>query len=503
MRSGVRVVALSSFVTAAILVLHADGPILSQSAEIELRLGRMLFDQGQYPEALEAYRNAVTTDDSATARQARAGLISSALRVADFDLARREADTLVKSAPGDPDAISLYADSLWANGLFDTAEENYRNAIAMSPDLARGRHGVAKSLLARSRLDEAMNEAQAALRLAPRDLEIHHTVGTIYERMHKYEEAAAAYSNYVNLLPNKDKSDKAEWARAEIRFLRSFGQRLPFDMDPGAEEQTYTVDFRLEKEKIIVRAKVNGSAAQDFVVDTGAESTVITRPTMQRLGITPITYTLSAGVGDIGLRGLQLARIDSLELGTLRLRNVPCLVKSPPLRDVPTRETESLSPLALGFSMTIDYKLHKLTFGRHLPAEPTEMELPLRLYRLATVRGVVTGGHSASFVVDTGGEVISISHSTANAIGKSDVRRIPLKVWGTSGWEKDAFLLPGVDLAFSSIQYKNFPVVVLNLDAPSVLLGFQLGGIVGAQFLKNYHVVIDLERSVLRLKQAT
>jgi len=501
MRSGVRVVALSSFVTAAVLVIHADGPIASQSADIELRLGRILFEQGQYPEALDAFRNAVAADDSATARRARAGLISSALRVADFDLARREADTLVKSAPGDPGAISLYADSLWANGLFDTAEENYRKALAISPELARGRHGMAKSLLARSKLDDAMNEAQAALRLAPRDLEIHHTVGTIYERMHKYEEAAAAYSNYVNLLPNKDKSDKAEWARAEIRFLRSFGQRLPFDMDPGADEQTYTVDFRLEKEKIIVRAKVNGSTAQDFVVDTGAESTVITRPTMQRLGITPITYTLSAGVGDIGLRGLQLARIDSLELGTLKLRNVPCLVKSPPLRDVPTRETESLSPLALGFSMTIDYKTHKLTFGKHLTAEPAEMELPLRLYRLATVRGVVTGGHSASFVVDTGGEVISISHSTANAIGKSDVRRIPLKVWGTSGWEKDAFLLPGVDLAFSSIQYKNFPVVVLNLDAPSVLLGFQLGGIVGAQFLKNYHVGIDLEHSVLRLKQ--
>jgi predicted aspartyl protease len=346
-----------------------------------------------------------------------------------------------------------------------------------------------------------MNEAQAALRLSPRDLEIHHTVGAIYERMHKYEEAASAYGNYVNLLPNKDKSDKAEWARAEIRFLRSFGQRLPFDMDPGADEQTYTVDFRLEKEKIIVRAKVNGSSAQDFVVDTGAESTVLTRPTVQRLGITPITYTLSAGVGDIGLRGLQLARIDSLEIGPLRLRNVPCLVKSPPLRDIPSRETESLSPLALGFSMTIDYKTHKLVFGKHLPLEASDFELPLRLYRLATVNGIVTGGHHVNFVVDTGGEVISISHATERAINKNDVRKIPLKVWGTSGWEKDAFLLPGVDLAFEKIQYKNFPVVVLNLDAPSVLLGFQLGGIVGAQFLKNYHVGIDLERSVLRLKK--
>ena len=156
---------------------------------------------------------------------------------------------------------------------------------------------MARSLAARSQLDEAMDEAQAALRLAPRDLEIHHTVGAIYERMHKYEEAADAYSNYVNLLPNKDHSEKADWSRAEIKFLRSFGQRVPFEMDPGADDQVYTVDFRLVNDKVVVRAKVNDGSFQDFVVDTGAENTVITRPTAQRLGVTPITYTLSAGVG--------------------------------------------------------------------------------------------------------------------------------------------------------------------------------------------------------------
>ena len=168
---------------------------------------------------------------------------------------------------------------------------------------------MARSLAARSRLDEAMTEAQLALRLSPRDLEIHHTVGAIYERMHKYEEAAVAYSNYVNLLPNKDHSEKAEWSRAEIRFLRSFGQRVPFETDAGADDSLYTVDFRLVNEKVVVRAKVNDGSAQDFVIDTGSENTVITRQTAQRLGITPVTYTLSAGVGRIGLRGLQLARM--------------------------------------------------------------------------------------------------------------------------------------------------------------------------------------------------
>ena len=60
-----------------------------------------------------------------------------------------------------------------------------------------------------------------------------------------------------------------------------------------------------------------------------------------------------------------------------------------------------------------------------------------------------------------------------------------------------------VDLAFAAIHYRNFPVVVLNLNAPSALLGFQLGGIVGHKFLSKYRVGIDLERSVLRLKNVS
>jgi len=36
------------------------------------------------------------------------------------------------------------------------------------------------------------------------------------------------------------------------------------------------------------------------------------------------------------------------------------------------KETEGLSPIALGYSMVIDYKTHKLTFGKHLPDEPKD-----------------------------------------------------------------------------------------------------------------------------------
>ncbi len=499
MRRGVRAVAVSALVVAGSFAIYADA--MSQSGEIELQLGHEFFREGRFADALEAYQKALQASVPADLRAARSGIVQSALRVAEFPTARDQAAALLEDSPEDPNALALYADALWASGLFEEAESRYRDALAKAPELARGLHGVARSLAARSKLDEALTEGQAALRHAPRDLEIHHTIGSIYERMHRYEEAAGSFTNYVNLLPNKDRSEKADWSRAEIKFLRSFGQRVPFEMDPGADEQIYTIDFRLVHDKIVVRAKVNDGSFQDFVVDTGAENTILTRPTAQRLGITPITYTLSAGVGNAGLRGLQLARINSLELGPLKLRNVPCLIKDPPMRDLPVKEAESLSPLALGFSMIIDYKARKLTFGKNLSFEPADFELSMRMHRLATVRGTVDGTHTANFVVDTGGEVISISQATALALKRPEPeRKIALKVFGSSGWDKDAFLMPGVNLAFNTIKYNNFPVVVLNLNAPSALLGFELGGIVGHRFLSKYRVGIDVENSILRLK---
>jgi predicted aspartyl protease/Flp pilus assembly protein TadD len=501
MYTGVRAIAISAMVVAASLVTFADVTPQSQAGEIELRLADEFFTEGRYSDALDAYRKALHAAVPADPRAARAGLVQAALRIAEFGTARTEAFTLLNDSPADPVAMTLYADALWASGLFEEAESRYRDALIVQPELARALHGVARSLAARSKLPEALDEAQEALRHSPRDLEIHHTVGSIYERMHRYEEAAVAYSNYVNLLPNKDHSEKADWSRAEIKFLRSFGQRVPFEMDSGADQQVYEVDFRLVHDKIVVRAKVNDGSFQDFVVDTGAENTIITRPTAQRLGVAPVTYTLSAGVGNGGLRGLQLARINSLELGPLKLRNIPCLIKDPPMRDLPVKEVESLSPLALGFSMIIDYKTHKLIFGKHLAPESADFELPMRMHRLATVQGTVDGKHPANFVVDTGGEVISISQATATALNRPEPdHKISLKVFGSSGWDKDAFLLPGVDLAFNAIRYTNFPVVVLNLNAPSALLGFELGGIVGHRFLSRYRVGIDVEHSLLRLK---
>jgi tetratricopeptide (TPR) repeat protein len=496
---------VSGVVVAAVIVcslaLAADDSGTSGDAELQYQLASLLYDETRYIEALQAFERAAQTTDSALGVRARKGRVRSALKVAEFGLARQEAQQLVGIVSTDAEAQTLFGDTLWSAGLFDEADRSYKGALTLAPGDARARFGVARSLATQSKLNEALNEALAASAAAPRDGEIHAAIGDIYERLNRFDEAANAYTNYINLLPNKDRSEKAAWARSQVQFLESFEGLKPVDVDEEDLRTLHTIPFRLVKDKVIVQARVNGSRAMDFTLDTGSEETVISRETAQRERIRAVAYTLSAGVGEVGLRGLQLAQVKSLDFGTLQIRNLPVLIKNPALRGIPKREGESFSPLSLGMSMVIDYQKRLLTIGRDLPRPDASTTLPMRVHRLAMVRGVVNSNYPTYFVVDTGGEVISISADTAKALAASSYRKIPLRVWGTSGWDRDAFLLPGNDLDFDRIEYRNFPLVVLNLRAPSVLLGFQVGGIVGHKFLSNYRVTMDLNRSELRLEK--
>jgi len=500
MSSVLKPLTFAAIVLAACLSLSpAMSATSPDAAAVQLQLGTLLFNDGRYSEAFDAFEAIKGIDDPSLRREALRGCVQTALRLGDFSHAYADVQILMHMAGHDAEVLSLYGDALWATGQFEEAEKQYRQSLALVPRNPRGMHGFARSLAAQNKLAEALDTAQVALTASPRDAEIHHTVGSIYEKLHRYEEAANAFSSYINLLPNKDHSAKAAWARAQVRFLRAFGSREPLQIDPMSVGKLHTVPFRVVNEKVIVRGKVNKGPTMDFVLDTGAEQTVISRETQSRLGIRSIVNILSAGVGDLGVRELELTRLDDLEIGTLKVHNVPSIIKNPPLSGLPSREMESFSPLALGLSVVVDYDRNQLLMGPELPKETPDVVLPLRLHRLAMVPGQVDGG-AASFILDTGGQVISISTDTASGLDRGDARQIPLKVYGASGWDRDAFLLPGVDLAFSpQILYKNYSVVVLNLRAPSVLLGFRLGGIVGYKFLSRYRVAIDLNRSVVEL----
>ncbi len=498
MQHAVRVLVFAASVAVAVpIVIDAQSTPTTARSEARVQLGDLLRADQRYWEAIRTYDLAKEDATSEQLMRASSGLLQSLLQVAEFTRAHIEAETLRGLAPENPVMLALVGDALWAAGLFDEAEAVYWDVLAIDPQSGGGRHGLARSLTTRQALDEALDWIHSALETDPDNPGYHHTLGSIYRRMHRFVEAADAYQRYIALLPSEFSTEKAVWAQAEVTLLRSFGDRPAIQVtEPG---RIHTIPFRLIRDKVIVRGRVNGQDPVDFVVDTGAEQTVLSQPVARALGIQPVTNTLSAGVGEIGLRGLQAGRLESLQIGSLEVTNLPVVIKSPPLGGLPTPESEGFSPLSLGLSVTIDYGRQQLIIAEDLPDEPADVVLPLRQHRLTVVRGVVNGTYAGSFVVDTGGEVISISQGTANLLPPLTVRQVPVKVYGTSGWDDGAYLRPGTDLAFDQLLYRNYSVVVLNLHRPSALLGFQIGGIVGHRFLSDYRVTLDLNRSVMKL----
>jgi predicted aspartyl protease/Flp pilus assembly protein TadD len=493
-------VALACVCVLSLSVAAASRTVSAATATVQISLADILFDHADYRTALRTYLAATECEDEALRDRARAGAVRSALRLSEFGVAATQLAALHGSSGTDAVTLALVGDTLWASGRFDDGENAYRDALTLAPASARARNGLAKALASKRQFEQALNEIQAALRDAPNDSDLRHTLGTIYERMHRYGDAATAYAWYLESLKGPDRAERSRWARSHIAFLRSFDGSLPAQVlwKGGVKQQV--IDFRLVNGKVMLKGKINGGRPIDFALDTGAEHTALSERTARRYRIPTINETLTAGVGEVGLRGLRIGKLDSLEIGPMTVYNLPCMVKSPIIRDLPVDEIDGFSPLALGLSMTIDYKNRKLYLGEPLRDPSPSRDLPLRLNRLATVQGQVDGT-PMSFIVDTGGEAISLSTSAARALFvPADRRRIRLNVYGASGVDPDAYLLPGVNLAFGSLNLPNQPVVVLNLRAPSILLGYEIGGILGYRLLGRYRVEIDMQRSVLRLR---
>ncbi len=502
MTTRARLAVLLSFVCLLSLSVVAAGKRFSAAtAAAQIAVADVLSDHGDNRAAMHTYIAATDCEDVALRDRARAGAVRSALRVAEFGVAVTQLASLRGEGTTDPATLALAGDALWGAGRFDEAEKAYRDALSVAPASPRARTGMARALASRNQMAPALDEVQAALGSAPGDADLRFTLGSLLERMHRYQEAAAAYLVYLSMLKGSDRPDRADkiqWALNHIAFLRSFGGSVPFEMAKGGVTQ-HVLDFRLVNGKVIVKGKINGRRSVDFAIDTGAEQTILSEKTARKLNIPYFTETLTAGVGEAGIRGLKVGRLMSLEIGTLAVYNLPVLIKSPVMREIPVDGMDGFSPLAIGLSVSIDYRKRKVTLGEPLPPQPGARELPLRLDRLATVQGAVNGIPS-SFVVDTGGEAISLNARTARELfTPADRRRIKLRVYGASGLDPDAYLLPGVNLAFGPISLPDQPVVVIDLRAPSVLLGYEIGGILGYRLLGKYRVDIDLSRAVLRL----
>ena len=162
-----------------------------------------LYEDGKYSDALKAFVQASESPDASVALGARKGTVQAALRIGEFTLARRTA-SILSTNDADAEALTLSGDALWAAGFFDEADREYARALAVDPQSARARYGIARSLTSRSRLTDALAEIERTLERSPDDSDLHALRGTILERLTRFEEAARAYDESASLLPTRE-----------------------------------------------------------------------------------------------------------------------------------------------------------------------------------------------------------------------------------------------------------------------------------------------------------
>lgn len=183
---------------------------LAEAEEIERRTGPSAAVHGlkaqaylgmkQYAQAQEEFGRALVYEPSSTTL--RLGLVDVLTRTRQLNWAAAEALQVLRYDEANPDAyLALGLISEIGNDLAG-AERSYRQALRIHPNHVKALNNLAFLLADRlGRAEEALPLAQKAASLAPRSPAIQDTLGWVYHRLGREQEARAAIARARQLDP--------------------------------------------------------------------------------------------------------------------------------------------------------------------------------------------------------------------------------------------------------------------------------------------------------------
>ena len=261
------------------------------------------------------------------------------------------------------------------------------------------------------------------------------------------------------------------------------------------------VKFRLTggaQPLILLPVQVNGSGPFEFILDTGAGTSLLSSDLAKQLEMKIVGSKEGQSAG--GKVAVSLAKTDSLAVGEAKLQDVDVgIVDLAHIgKTIGAKVDGDLGYNFLKqFRLTIDYcscevrlddpKLVE-NFGRSAKTEvPMRLASPAKPLILVDVRA--NGRGPFQFAIDTGTSTTAITPELAKQLG---IKSSPIDPVTTGGAQVDvtAGTLQSFQIGGATID--NMAVVVADFFAMlSSAIGAKLDGIVGYNFLRNYKVVID------------
>ncbi len=172
------------------------------SLDLLMRLGRVELRAGATAEARAAFERAAA--EHPAARDPQLGLACVYAELGDLTRERSALRAARKCDPRDP-AIA-FATGLWheRSGAIEAARSSYRKALALCPRLRNAYERLAAIALHQHQLDEALACYQELADLAPDDLDVLLTLGTLYLENQRPNDAAEQFQMALLVEPDCD-----------------------------------------------------------------------------------------------------------------------------------------------------------------------------------------------------------------------------------------------------------------------------------------------------------
>ena len=270
------------------------------------------------------------------------------------------------------------------------------------------------------------------------------------------------------------------------------------------------VKFRLAggaQPLILLPVQVNGDGPFEFILDTGAGTSLLSSDLAKKLKIKIISTKEGQSAG--GKISVSLAKVDSLAVGQAKLDDVDVgIVDLTHIGNtIGTKIDGDVGYNFLKhFRITIDY--HDCEIRLDEPrriqrlGRSSKAEVPMRLASLAKPLLLVdvhaNGDGPFQFAIDTGTSTTAIAPELAQQLGLKSSPVGPLTTGGAQV-NVTAGTLESFKVGRAGVD--DLVVVVADFFATlSQAVGAKLDGIVGYNFLRNFRVVMDYPSEKFRLE---
>lgn len=270
------------------------------------------------------------------------------------------------------------------------------------------------------------------------------------------------------------------------------------------------VKFRLAggaQPLILLPVQVNGDGPFEFILDTGAGTSLLSSDLAKKLKIKIISTREGQSAG--GKISVSLAKVDSLAVGQAKLDDVDVgIVDLTHIGNtIGTKIDGDVGYNFLKhFRITIDY--HDCEIRLDEPrriqrlGRSSKAEVPMRLASLAKpllLVDVHANGHGPfQFAIDTGTSTTAIAPELARQLG---LKSSPIGPLTTGGAQVNVTAGTLESFKVGRAGVDDLVVVVADFFATlSQAVGAKLDGIVGYNFLRNFRVVMDYPSEKFRLE---